>query len=69
MESVIKTKSESNRWQVWLIFFIPAAAMGAAWFIYFTGIGASGRTNQQRKADAATSTVFRAAVTGQLSTC
>ena len=47
MEAVINPKSKSNRWQALLIFLIPAIAMGAAWFMYFTGVGLpEGRTNK-----------------------
>lgn len=47
MEAVIKTQSKSNRWQALLIFLIPAVAMGAAWFMYFTGMGIpDSRTNK-----------------------
>ena len=47
MEATIKTKVKSNRWQAVLIFLIPALAMGAAWFTYFTGIGIpDARTNK-----------------------
>ena len=47
MEAVINSKSNRSGWQAWLVFLIPAVAMGMAWFMYFTGVWIpDGRTNK-----------------------
>ncbi len=47
MEAVIQNKTNKSRWQAILIFLIPAASMGMAWLMYFTGAWIpSDRTNK-----------------------